>query len=450
MNQEQETKLDQILKTDIHNEKMAIGHMLQDEQAAISASKILHEKYFFTSYGVHILKIVKSCIEKGDSVNDINVKVRSIADEDWKEIAPECNVTKQDYLHDCCVYALPMVGLIAAAEASFKKVQEQYLRRTMLAQYQEAIGRILNTSNVHDLQSVVHEVATKSNDSIDGMITRKEETYVEQALEALNQKEQSFISTGFGQLDEVIEGFRPGQLITIGAGTGVGKSAFAINLALNIANQGHKVGLWSFEMDKQEIFERIFSIKTGLSKKEKPMQEERYNAVKKYLDKTTDDIRMFTDPIKDLSNFYLQCRKLSLRENMKVVIIDYLQLIHLSSDSNGNRVAEIEFLTTNLKNIAGELGITIVILSQLSRAYQKRDNKTPMLSDLRDSGSIEQDSSVVIFLHRPEMQPSHYSVFEQCIKVIIAKNRSGLSGSFFLKYLRNTTKFIKGDNENEK
>jgi replicative DNA helicase len=99
-------------------------------------------------------------------------------------------------------------------------------------------------------------------------------------------------------------------------------------------------------------------------------------------------------------------------------------------------------ITTRLKAIAIELGITIIILSQLSRAHQHRIDKTPILSDLRDSGSIEQDSNIVILLHRPDKQPSHYNGFEQCIQIIVAKNRSGSSGMFCLKYISNSTKFI--------
>ena len=126
---------------------------------------------------------------------------------------------------------------------------------------------------------------------------------------------------------------------------------------------------------------------------------------------------------------------------MKVIIIDYVQLIHLSGFTGSNRVAEIELITKTLKNMASELGITIIILSQLSREYQKRENKQPILSDLRDSGSIEQDSNVVLFLHRQDDYPLALKESEKMITVIIAKNRDGRSGAFVLKYQGNITKF---------
>lgn len=127
---------------------------------------------------------------------------------------------------------------------------------------------------------------------------------------------------------------------------------------------------------------------------------------------------------------------------MKIVIIDYIQLIHLSSFSGNNRATEIELITKTLKNIASELDITIIILSQLSREYRKRENQQPILSDLRDSGSIEQDSNVVIFLHRDdEKQPVDFKKCEKMITVIVAKNRDGGTGHFWLKYQGNITKF---------
>jgi replicative DNA helicase len=114
---------------------------------------------------------------------------------------------------------------------------------------------------------------------------------------------------------------------------------------------------------------------------------------------------------------------------------------HLSGFSGNNRVAEIELITKTLKNMASELGITVIILSQLSREYQRRENKQPILSDLRDSGSIEQDSNLVIFLHRQDDYPLTLKDYEKMITVIVAKNRDGRCGSFVLKYQGNITKF---------
>lgn len=441
-----EEKLEEIQRIDVRNEKTAIGYMLQDETAAILAGRVLHEKYFITPYASHVLKLIKAATARGHSVSDIHMKVHSITEDDWRELAPELKVSKHDYLKDCMTQALPFIGSIAAAEGAFKKIQDQYLRRKVYYDLTSLLDKVLNTSGTSDLRDTVFEISNKANESIDDLVIIENKQYSDVLLNVLNRKQADAISTGFPKLDNIIGGLRAGELITIGAGTGVGKSALAVNIALNIASNDNAVCLWSFEMDVNEIVERIFSIKSGLAQKTK-RYEERYNFCRKYADKTQEKINIFTDQIKDLSSFYLQCRKLSLQHKTKVVIIDYLQLIHLNRDYGTNRVAEIEYITNSLKGMAAQLGITIIILSQLSRAYQKREDKTPMLSDLRDSGSIEQDSNVVIFMHKLTTKPMNFKDYESYIELIVAKNRSGRCGSFFMKYTGYLTKFEEIEDE---
>ena len=439
MDQDILTKLEEIKQLDARNEKIAIGHMLQDEVAAITGTRMLIAKYFITPNAAHVFKIVKSYVEEGKSVSDIYFHIHSIAEEDWQSFSQ--GVAREEYLRQCMVLSVPFLGTDVYAEGVFGQIQKQYFRREAFFLYENAKPKILNTADSKDLTEIVTDIGNKCNALLDGMTPSNEYDYETEVMEVLNTTEQAVISSGFKDLDQIIEGFRPGQLITVGAGTGVGKSAFAVNLALNITNQGYKVGLWSFEMDKEEVYQRIISNITEISRKDRLHAEERYNAVKKYFKEAKDNIQIFTDRIKDLGSFYLHCRKEAIRENMKVIIIDYVQLIHLSGFTGLNRVSEIELITKTLKNMASELGITVIILSQLSREYQKRENKQPILSDLRDSGSIEQDSNLVIFLHRQDDYPLMLKDYEKIITVIVAKNRDGRCGSFILKYQGNITKF---------
>lgn len=436
------TKLEEIKALDAKNEKIAIGHMLQDEQAAISATRMVHEKYFITPHAAHVFKIVKSYVSEGKSVSDIYFHTNSIAEDDWQSFSH--GVSRDEYLRQCMVLSVPFLGTDVYAEGVFGQIQKQYFRRETFFLYENAKPKILNTADSKDLTEIITDIANQCNTLLDGMTPSWEHDYEAEVMRVLNTKEQAVISSGFKDLDQIIEGFMPGQLITVGAGTGVGKSAFAVNLALNITKQGYKVGLWSFEMDKEEVYQRIISNISEISRKDRLHAEERYNAVKKYFKEAKDNIQVFTDRIKDLGSFYLHCRKEAIRENMKVIIIDYVQLIHLSGFSGNNRVSEIELITKTLKNMASELGVTVIILSQLSREYQKRENKQPILSDLRDSGSIEQDSNLVIFLHRQDDYPLMLKGYEKMITVIVAKNRDGRSGSFVLKYQGDITKFKEG------
>lgn len=433
-------KLEEIKHLDTITEKTAIGYMLQDEQAAITGSRILHEKYFVTPHAAHVFKIIKASVSAGKTFSEIFFQIQAIAEEDWQKISSGISV--KEYLNQCMILTVPFLGTDIVAEGTFTKVQKQYFRREAFIIYEQAPKKILDTSDSKDLVDVVHDLNNQCNSLLDGIVRSEEHDYETEVMKVLNAKERPVISTGYKSLDQFIDGFKPGQLITIGAGTGVGKSAFAVNLAVNIMKQGYKVGFWSFEMDKEEVYQRIISNITGIDKKDKLHSEERYNAVKEYFkqNKHKHNIHVFTDHIKDLGSFYLQCRKGSIKENMKVVIIDYVQLIHLSGFSGSNRVTEIELITKRLKNIASELGVTIIILSQLSREYRKRENQQPILSDLRDSGSIEQDSNIVIFLHE-EAQPVDFKKSEKMITVIVAKNRDGYSGHFRLKYQGTIMKF---------
>lgn len=436
----EEEVLNEIEQLDIENEEMAVGFMLQDEQAAIMASKLLQEKHFITAYAAFVLKVVKSCLLKGDSVSDAMFQVTSITKEDWKNLNKSSDITCQEYTTSCLKRSLSFVGNSIFAEGIFKKIQDQYLRREGLTLLNESKNKLLKTTDSKNSKEVMFEVGQKANDAINNLIVEESISYKELALSVLHQKEEKALNTGYLRLDEIIGGFRKGELITIGAATGVGKSAFAINLLLNITEQENVVGLWSFEMSESEILQRIFSNRSGLGKKT-DRYEERVNRVRKYLDESNDNVHLFTNQIKDLSIFYLQCRKLSLKKNMKVVIIDYLQLIRLSDFKGFNRTPEIERITNTLKSMASELGITIIILSQLSREHLKREDKTPRLSDLRDSGSIEQDSNIVILLHKFADKPFDYKDWEECVELIVAKNRSGRCGSFKMRYNGSLTRF---------
>jgi replicative DNA helicase len=316
----------------------------------------------------------------------------------------------------------------------------------MYARYIDALEKLLDTKSSEGVHNVVNSVVDDSKSNLELLaIDNQEENFFQQALRILNTKEAKLISTGYKQLDKIIGGFKGGQLITIGAGTGMGKSAFAVNIALNILRQEYGVAIWSFEMDEYEVVQRLFSVQTGKSYKTERYQEERYNLIRKFLEELSQELIIRTQPIKDLSLFYLDCQKGMKKKNLKVVIIDYLQLIHLSgSNKKATRVAEIEYITNSFKNIANELGLVIIILSQLSREHQRRDDKTPILSDLRDSGSIEQDSNIVMFLSNlPEKLTPRisFSKWEKPMALHVSKNRSGSTGFVKFKYTGYITKF---------
>lgn len=435
------SKLDEILKTDVKNEQTAIGYMLQDETASIEASRILQPEYFFTAHAAFIFKVIKSCVDNGKSSSDILFQVQSILQEDWEQIASKTVIDKANYISGCLTQSSMFLGSTVAFEGVFEKIRTQYIRRKLVSCYREQEKEILNTAKFSDIEVLADKGIQQVTRTLDETDNAEITDYKENVLNTLNKKIEEGISTGYPTLDNIIDGLKAGKLITIAAGTGKGKSAFSVNLALNVTTQNYTVALWSFEMGKDEVINRIIDIKTGYSLRDKLRAEERYNAMRKYLGGTNDNIQIFTDKIRSFSSFYLTCRRLSRKQNMKVAIIDYLQLIRLSSHSGLTRTAELEYITNNLKNMASELGITIIILSQLSREHEKREDRTPRLSDLRDSGSIEQDSNIVMFIHQPEQPADYIGKANKFMEIIVAKHREGRTGIIPMEFQAAITRF---------
>ena len=256
------------------------------------------------------------------------------------------------------------------------------------------------------------------------------------------------LDTGYQELNEFTFGFQKGELIILAARPAVGKSAFALNIAEKAARNAHAhIAFFSLEMGLDQLSMRLLSICSNvkLSKiRSGDMNEEEttrllagrttLNDLNIYLDETT------TNNMEDIK---IQCRKLSREGKLDFIIIDYLQLMATTKNSKGGRYEEVSALSRSLKLLARELHVPILALSQLSRAVETRKdesgqvgNSKPVLSDLRESGSIEQDADIVLFLHaeKPVNEDATKKVTQRKIEVIIAKNRQGMTGSFPLLF----------------
>ena len=256
------------------------------------------------------------------------------------------------------------------------------------------------------------------------------------------------LDTGYQELNEFTFGFQKGELIILAARPAVGKSAFALNIAEKAArNTGAHIAFFSLEMGLDQLSMRLLSICSNvkLSKiRSGDMNEEEttrllagraiLNDLNIYLDETT------TNNMEDIK---IQCRKLSREGKLDFIIVDYLQLMATSKDSKNSEYAEVSALSRSLKLLARELNVPVLALSQLSRAVETRKddegkvgNSRPQLSDLRSSGSIEQDADIVLFLHaeKPINEDTTKKVTQRKIKVLIAKNRQGMTGEFDLLF----------------
>lgn len=272
---------------------------------------------------------------------------------------------------------------------------------------------------------------------------------VTQQLEALSELSENpdgarsgGLSTSYSNLDRIIYGLNPSDLILIAARPGMGKTSFATNIAANVAKsyKTKKICIFSLEMSKEQIAARILQSEARLSSdamRSGNIPDSKWTDIGEAVD-VLSQVEIYID---DTANISLGEMKAKLRrmKNLGLVIIDYLQLMS-TGRRDGNRVAEISEITRSLKIMAKELNVPVISLSQLSRSPEQRPDKRPMLSDLRDSGSIEQDADIVMFLYRDGYYNKEAEYPNAC-ECIVAKNRHGETGTVPMNWEGEYTRF---------
>lgn len=252
------------------------------------------------------------------------------------------------------------------------------------------------------------------------------------------------LKTGYYDIDAKLTGFHPGQLILIAARPGMGKSALAQNIAENVADAGGTSAFVSLEMSRVEVELRSLSRATGIDSKQLRtgrLRTEDMPAFKTGVAtaKMRVGFHIEDDASMTVQKLRAEARRLQRTVGLDLLVVDYLQLM-LSSQNSDNRQQEISTISRGLKLLARELNIPVVALSQLNRNLESRENKRPALSDLRDSGSLEQDADVVLFIYRDDYYNPE-SMDAGLAEVIVSKNRQGDSGAVKLRFAKQTTEF---------
>ena len=257
----------------------------------------------------------------------------------------------------------------------------------------------------------------------------------------------SGVKTGYYDLDKLTSGFQKGDLIILAARPSVGKTAFALNIAYNVSYKSEDaVAVFSLEMPAEQLIQRIIcaagslnaeSLRSGSILKE---NNARYYAAAEKVGKC--NLYIDDTPGIRVGEIAAKCRRLKREHGLKMIVIDYLQLISGSANSRESRQQEVSDISRQLKMIARELEVPVLALSQLSRSVEKRDNKRPVLSDLRESGAIEQDADIVSFIHREDYQdPKKEAETQGATDIIIAKHRNGALADIRLVFLKQYSRF---------
>lgn len=275
---------------------------------------------------------------------------------------------------------------------------------------------------------------------------------VQKEIEILSQRGDGLtgVTTGFSELDKITNGWQKSDLIIIAARPGMGKTAFTLSLAANAAANNIGVGVFSLEMADTQLVQRLISMESMIEAsklREGRLSSDEFQRLHGAVE-TLSERPIFIDDTPAINIFELRakCRRLKQNHDIGLVVIDYLQLMS-AGDSNkrGNREQEISSISRALKGMAKELSLPVIALSQLSRAVETRGgNKRPQLSDLRESGAIEQDADIVTFIYRPDYYDLE-EVSDNTAEIIISKHRNGALGSVNLRFLKEYVKFIEDD-----
>ncbi|WP_379136043.1 replicative DNA helicase [Paenibacillus sp. sgz500958] len=275
--------------------------------------------------------------------------------------------------------------------------------------------------------------------------------YIETIEQRVTNRLNGIISgkeTGFKDLDKLTGGFQKQDLIIVAARPSVGKTAFALNIAQNVAALSKDpIAVFSLEMSEQQLMQRMVSAEVNLDANDIRMgditSDDDWGKLTIGITSLADkNIFIADDPIVTVHDIRAKCRRLKRERGLGMIIIDYLQLIQGSSGKRGeNRQQEVSEISRVLKQIARELDVPVIALSQLSRNVEQRQDKRPIMSDLRESGSIEQDADIVAFLYRDDYYDKE-SEKKNIIEIIIAKQRNGPVGTVELVFLKNFNKFV--------
>ena len=434
-------ELGKIPPHDIDAEQAVIGSMLTDKDAVIDAVEKLKADDFYRQDNKLIYEAAMNLYNRAEPIDIITVKAELISMGKFEVVGG------LEYLA-----MLPdKVPTTANVDQYITIVEEKSILRNLIKTANELID--LGYAETEEVESIVDQAEKKIFDIMQsrnqkGFSALKDilvESFAE--IEKLyNQKEPiTGVPTGFSDLDYKTAGLHNSDLVLVAARPAMGKSAFALNIATNAAVKSKvPVAIFNLEMSKSQLVSRILcseamvdsnKIRTG------KIEEDDWTKLATALGPLSEaPIYIDDTPGITVAEIRAKCRKLKIEKGIGLIVIDYLQLIQGNSKRNSSREQEISEISRSLKILAKELDVPVIALSQLSRAAEQRADHRPMLSDLRESGAIEQDADIVMFLYRDDYYNPE-SEKKNIAEVIMAKHRAGSTGTVELLWMGSYTKF---------
>jgi replicative DNA helicase len=429
-------------------EEAVLGALILEQNAYSIVSEILKPECFYRHEHQEIYKAITNLFMKQQPIDLLTVV---------EELKIEGTLKQVGGIH----YVSELTKKVASAghiEYHARIIWQKYLQREIIRISSELQSKSYDEST--DVNDLLEEAENSFFSLSQGQMKREVmqiNPVIEEALERIREAGKSTdklsgVPSGFTDLDRITSGWQRSDLIIIAARPAMGKTAFVLSMARNIAVE-HKrpVAIFSLEMSNVQLVNRLIVSETELSSeqiKNGRLSREEWNQLDSKITKLI-DAPIYIDDTAGLSVFELRakCRRLKSKHDIGIIIIDYLQLMNASGMNPGSREQEVSLISRSLKGLAKELDIPIIALSQLNRGVESRtgDAKRPQLADLRESGAIEQDADMVLFIHRPEYYKITVDAEGNSLiglaEIIIAKHRNGATGEIFLRFKQHLARF---------
>lgn len=438
--------IDLEVPKDIRGEEAVIGSLLLDRDAVITTAPMLNAPDFYVEKWGHVYGAILALYARREPPDLVTVCAEL---ESRKQLDGVGGLTALVELVDSVPTAVH-VGHYA------KIVADHAVRRRMISAGGEVAGLAFDTTG--DIEDTIAK-ATNIILKVSEQVGKQEYVTMHQLadeyydlLEKLQEApgEPTGVPTGFRDIDAATGGLQRGDLVIMAARTSVGKTSLMLNMAYNAANTlkpdgtPYRVGIYELEMPRQQLIQRMIAIETGVDSQKLRhggLSEWEYGAVSRALGKLSSMSLMIDDraPLK-VSELRARAHRMKAEQGLDLLIVDYLQLLHGTARRDGNRVQEVGEISGGLKMLARELDVPVLVGAQLNRAIESRASHKPMLSDLRESGSIEQDADIVMFIHRAVLYDS-YTPKPDIANVYVAKHRNGPLIDLDLRFDSATTKF---------
>ena len=427
---------------DIEAEQAILGSMLIDKDAVINAIEVLKEEDFYREDNKTIYSAMLSLYARIEPIDIITVK------SELTQIGKFETVGGLEYLA-----SLPdKVPVVSNIENYIQIVEEKSILRKLIKASNEISQ--MGYDQTEETECIMDVAEKKIFDIMQNRNTKGYTPIKEVLINAIDELEKLYnhkggitgIATGFIDLDRITAGLHNSDLVLIAARPAMGKSAFALNIASHVAiREKVPVAVFNLEMSKEQLGSRILcseamvdsnKVRTG------NIEEEDWIKLVSAVGPLSEaEIYIDDTPGISISEIRAKCRKMKLEKNIGLIIIDYLQLIQGTGKKNASREQEISEISRSLKILAKELDVPVIALSQLSRAAEQRTDHKPMLSDLRESGAIEQDADIVMFIYREDYYNPD-TERKNIAEIILAKHRAGATGTVELMWLGSYTKFV--------